>query len=172
NDTNVFENSLVEEVRNAQRNLQINQVDGVSSFEDLGRPGQVALAILTAAFGARGSAPALACGSGFSSGTFINNLTLANAGTMADSLATNNIYLCRLVGSAFSPCANLGYNAPGPYPINFFRPNPYVTGLTLVDDNSYSTYHGLQLELRKAFSHGLTLQANYTWSKALSDLSN
>jgi hypothetical protein len=44
--------------------------------------------------------------------------------------------------------------------------------LTLLDDNSYSTYHGLQLEFRRAYSHGLTLNANYAWSKALSDLFN
>jgi hypothetical protein len=172
NETNIFENGFLQEFRNAQRNLEINQAANVSSFENLHRPGQVALPILEASFGARGSQPALPAGSGFTSGTFINNLSLANAGTMANSLATSNIYFCRLVGSTFSPCAGLGYNAPGPYPINFFRPNPYVTGLTLLDDNSYSTYHGLQIELRKALRHGLTLQANYTWSKALSDLSN
>jgi len=33
-----------------------------------------------------------------------------------------------------------------------------------------SNYNSLQLTLRKQFSHGLTMQAAYTWSKDLSDL--
>jgi hypothetical protein len=173
NETNIFENGFLQEFRSAQNNLAINQANGRgNTFANNGLPGQVALPIFGAAFGARGSQGALASGSAYTNGTFVDQLTLGNVGTMANTLATNNIYFCRLVGSSFSPCGALGYNAAGPYPINFFRPNPFVTGLTLFDDASYSTYHGLQLEFRKALSHGLTLNANYTWSKALSDLFN
>ncbi len=170
NETNIFENGFLREFIGAQNNLRLNNN---TSFQNRGLPGQVALPLMDAAFGARGSQAALAAGSGYTSGTFINNLQLGNAGTMANTLATNNIYYCRMVGSGFKPCADLGYNAPGPYPINVFRANPFVSGaLTLLDDGSYATYHGLQLEFRKAYSHGLTLNANYTWSKALSDLFN
>ncbi len=173
NETNIFENGFLQEFRNAQRNLQISASSGVANnFANRGLPGQAPLPIFEAAFGARGSQPALAAGSGFTSNTFLTPLQLGNAGTAANTLATNNIYYCRLVGSSLPGCAGLGFNAAGPYPINMFRPNPFVTGLTLLDDNSYSSYHGLQIELRKTVSHGLTLQANYTWSKALSDLFN
>jgi hypothetical protein len=134
-------------------------------------PGQVPLPILEAAFGARGSQPALAAGSSFTSGTFINHLQRGTAGAMADNMAqaSANIYLCRMAGSNFPPCRNLGFDAAGPYPMNFFRHNPYATNTEILDDNSWGTYHGLQLELRKSFSHGLTLNANYVWSKSLGD---
>jgi hypothetical protein len=77
-----------------------------------------------------------------------------------------------MLGNTFAPCARLGYDAPGPYPINFFMVNPYVSGaaLNLVDDGSWSTYHGLRLQLRRRFSGGLSLTANYTLSKTTSDL--
>jgi len=173
NETNIFENGFLQEFRSAQRNLAINAANGVpNNFANRSLPGQSPLPVLEAAFGARGSQAALPSGSGFTSGGFLDNLALGNAGAMANTMAVSNIYYCRLVGNTFSPCTDLGYNAPGPYPINLFRPNPFVTGLTLLDDNSYSTYHGLQIEFRKAFGHGLTLNANYTWSKTLADLFN
>jgi len=168
-ETNIFENGFLQEFLNAQRNLAINQAAGVNSFANRGLPGQVPLPLFEAAFGARGSQPALPAGSGFANGTFINHLRQGTVGALANTLATNNIYFCRLVGSTFAPCAALGFNAPGPYPINFFRANPFVTSMTLVDDNSWSTHHGLQIELRRSFSRGLTLNANYTWNKSLGD---
>ena len=33
-----------------------------------------------------------------------------------------------------------------------------------------SNYNSLQVTVRKQFSHGLTLQGSYTWSKSLTDL--
>ncbi|MGH9722341.1 MAG: hypothetical protein ACRD8O_19190, partial [Bryobacteraceae bacterium] len=172
-ETNIFENGFLPEFRNAQRNLEISLANGnVSNFANRNLPGQVPLPIFEAAFGARGSQPALAATSGFTSGTFINNLQLGNAGTLANTLGTNNLYFCRLAGNTFGPCSRLGFNAPGSYPINMFRGNPYYSTGNLLDDNSYSTYNGLQVELRKAYSNGLDVRANYTWSKSLSDLFN
>ena len=175
NETNIFENGFLQEFKNAQRNMQINADNGVAnSFQNRSLPGQVPLPIFEAAFGARGSQPALAASSGYTSNTFTTPLTLGNAGTVANTLATatNGQFFCRMVGSNFAPCAANGYNAPGPYPLNFWRPNPFVTGLTLLDDNSYSTYNGLQIEFRKAPAHGLSLNASYTWSKTLADIFN
>ena len=44
-------------------------------------------------------------------------------------------------------------------------------GLQGTDFVGSSNYNSLQATLRKQFSHGLTMQASYTWSKSLSDLS-
>ena len=40
------------------------------------------------------------------------------------------------------------------------------------NDNGNTNYNGLQLELRKAFSQGLSFQANYTWSHTLGNIYN
>lgn len=51
---------------------------------------------------------------------------------------------------------------------NFF-PNPNALGANYTSNGADSTYNSLQLDARKRLSHGLTLQANYTWSKVLSN---
>ncbi|MBZ5499218.1 MAG: carboxypeptidase-like regulatory domain-containing protein [Acidobacteriia bacterium] len=173
-EVNIFENGFLTEFINAQNNLAISKAAGVNSFQNRGLPGQVALPIFEAAFGARGSMPSLSASQSWTSNTFINPLTQGNAGSLASILAgpSSPTYYCRIVGSNFGPCTDRGYNAPGPYPINFFVPNPYVGDLTITDDNSYSTYHALQVDLRRRLRNGLTLTANYALAHALSDMSD
>lgn len=173
NEVNIFENGFLEEFKNAQRNLAVNQAAGVNSFQYRGLPGQVPLPIFDAAFGPRGGVPAIAPGSGYQSPTFITQLQTGAAGALAATLATNPNYVCRMFGSAFGPCLRIDprYNAPGPYPINFFLLNPYVAGrLNYVDDTGWHSYNGLQVQLRQRLSHGLTWTTNYTWSKSLTNL--
>jgi hypothetical protein len=164
NEVNTIENGFVSEFKNAQQNLAINTANGLSGFGNNGLPGQVPLPIFDAMFGARGSQPALPAAQGYTNGTFINNLNLGEAGRLAQSLASNINYACRLYGSTFGPCASRGYNAPGPYPINFFYVNPFATGgaLQLVDDGSYTRYNAMQLQLRRRYSQGVTATVNYT----------
>jgi hypothetical protein len=164
NEVNTIENGFTNEFKNAQKNLAINQANGVTSFANTGLPGQVALPIFDSMFGARGSQPALPVSQGYTNGTFINNLQLGEAGRMAQTLASNVNYACRLYGSSFGPCATRGYDAPGTQPINFFYPNPFATGgsLFLVDDGSYTNYNAMQLQLRRRYSRGVTANVNYT----------
>jgi len=53
---------------------------------------------------------------------------------------------------------------------------PYLgyipSGLTITAFDGKSNYNSLQAAVRKHLSHGLSLQASYTWSKNLSDLLN
>jgi hypothetical protein len=44
-------------------------------------------------------------------------------------------------------------------------------GYQVTDFNAISRYNSLQVTLRKRFSHGLVMQASYTWSKDLTNLS-
>jgi len=37
--------------------------------------------------------------------TFVTNLTNGAAGDLANALATNSIYACRMFGNTFTPCA-------------------------------------------------------------------
>ncbi|HYA62442.1 MAG TPA: TonB-dependent receptor [Candidatus Sulfotelmatobacter sp.] len=57
---------------------------------------------------------------------------------------------------------------PGQDLINFF-PNPYIMGADLLKNTSFSTYHAGIVEVRRRFSRGLYFQANYTFSKVLTD---
>jgi hypothetical protein len=195
-EVNIFENGFLKEFQNAQNNLAIANGMTVAqmtatptpalknpNFSNAGLAGQVPLPIFQTAFGARGSQPALSSGSGFGNTSFITDLQTGQAGYLAEAFAAANsnssaagygytsTWYCRLVGSNFGPCNDLGYNAPGPYPINFFTPNPYCSDLTVTDDNSWANYNALQVEFRRRLHQGLTLTATYTLSHALSDLS-
>ena len=61
------------------------------------------------------------------------------------------------------------YGGLGTIPISTFLPNPSTYAADLVSNGSYSTYHALQAEVRRRYSAGLDFQANYTWSKNLTD---
>ncbi len=49
------------------------------------------------------------------------------------------------------------------------RINPAFSNVDLVASTVRSNYNGLQVTVRKQFSYGLTLDANFTWSKSLDD---
>ena len=178
NEINIFENNFLEEFKNAQRNLQINVANGRTGFANNGLAGQVALPLFDAAFGALGSQGALAATSGYSNGTFANQLQQGQAGRLATALASNSIYLCRLVGSALPACNSLGFAVPGRYPINVFQANPFAAGVnnqgnpfgvSLLTDESSSEYDALQLQFRQRYHGGVSLTTNYTYGKARTD---
>jgi len=173
-EVNIFENGFLQEFQNAQHNLAINQAAGVSSFQNRGLAGQVALPIFEAAFGANGSQPVLAAGSSWTSGTFINNLLQGQAGTLAATLQgrSSPTYYCRMTGANFGPCADRGYTSPTPYPMNFWVPNPYVAQNDNTNDNSWGNYNSLQAELHHRLRGGMTFTGTYTWSHALTDMPN
>ena len=52
--------------------------------------------------------------------------------------------------------------------INFF-PNPFVMGADLLKNTSFSSYNAGIIEVRRRFSRGLYFQANYTFSKTMTD---
>ncbi|MCI0525467.1 MAG: hypothetical protein L0Y75_09420, partial [Acidobacteria bacterium] len=143
NEVNIFENGFLQEFLNAQKNLAIN---GGSSFAS-GAAGTVPLPILSALFNGISNA------SGFGSTTFIANLQNNNVGGMASTLAFNPTYI--------NTRKNL---AP-----NFFVANPNAAFARALTNASFSNYNSLQLEVRRRMSRGLMMQANYTFSKAISD---
>jgi len=172
-ETNIFENGFLNDFKNAQNNLAIDTANGFKNdFSNRNLPGEVATPIFDAAFGARGSIPALSSGSGYKSSSFITNLQQGTVASMANSMAGNMNYFCRMVGSSFGPCTDNGYDAAGPYAMNFFRPNPYASDIYVLDDNGSTWYHALQVDFTRSFSKGLQLNANYTFSKALGDMNN
>ncbi|MBZ5618511.1 MAG: TonB-dependent receptor [Acidobacteriia bacterium] len=53
-------------------------------------------------------------------------------------------------------------------PISFFA-NPYILGGNMITNYSNSSYNALQVDVRHRYRNGFQLQANYVWSKVLSD---
>lgn len=153
NEINIFENGFLNEFLRAQGNLAINLANGVSSFANLfPAQGTVPLPIFNSFF-----ATGVSAANGFGNATFISHLNNNNVGSIASTLATSNIYR-----------ASRETVANG-IPANFFVANPNALASRLLGNDSMSNYHSLQVELRRRFSGGLMFQADYTFSKALTD---
>jgi hypothetical protein len=147
NEVNVFENGFLQEFLSAQRNLAIN---GGTSFAP-GAAGTVALPIFSNFF------TGLAASSGFTNATFISNLNNNNIGALASTLAFSNTYR----PNRENPARGI--------PANFFVANPNAAFIRLLDNSSMSNYNALQVEFRQRFSRGLQFQADYTFSKTMTD---
>ena len=58
---------------------------------------------------------------------------------------------------------------PGPGNLMNWFPNPYIMGGDLLKNTSFSNYNAGIVEVRRRFSRGLYFQANYTFSKVMTD---
>ncbi|MBI3951115.1 MAG: carboxypeptidase regulatory-like domain-containing protein [Acidobacteria bacterium] len=152
NEVNIFENGFLQEFLNAQNNLRISrQLNRGANFSNQGLAGQVRLPIFEAAFG-NPRAPL------FRNTTFVSQLDTGEAGRLAQTLAFSAAFYPRLVAAG--------------YPRNFFVVNPEsVAGNYILDNGAASSYNALQIELRRRMSKGLLAQANYVFSKSLTNFS-
>jgi hypothetical protein len=89
--------------------------------------------------------------------------TLPNGGSLTNSANRTTIQQGAVADLAYT-YQSTKVNGP----INFF-PNPYAANLRLMTNYSNSTYNGLQVNTRSRERRGLTLFANYTYSKVMSD---
>jgi len=172
NEVNIFENGFLDDFLRAQQNRAACVAAGTAvcraaqsaagvpaanlanvSFGNWGLPGQVPLTIFPRFFGATVASQA----SNFGNATFLNHLINNNVGSIASILAFNATYR-----SAREDPAN-------GIPANFFVANPNALFARLLTNDSSSNYNSLQVELRRRFSGGLQFQADYTFSKALTD---
>lgn len=178
NEVNIFENGFLNQFKGAQTNLAINGANGVTSFANNGYPGQVPLPIFDAAFAGEASGGPGVPRADYANGAFITDLLQGAAGDLAYNLSTPAPapYLCNLVGSSFTPCANGSFaskTAPGNYPVNFFQANPYGASCfycaqqEFMTNGGYSMYNALQVDFRQKQWHGMQFDANYTFSHTL-----
>ncbi len=65
----------------------------------------------------------------------------------------------------FNPVTNAAGSAR---PLSALLPN--LGGVSYIQSEGVSNYNGLQASFQRRFTHGLAFDANYTWSKALSDI--
>lgn len=167
NETNIVENGFLTQFNQAKRNLDANIANGRgNTFVNNNLAGQAAIPLFEAAF------TGLAAGQGFGNATFITQLQTGQAGALANTFAGTSTYFCRLVGNGFGPCASLGFNTPGQYPINLFRLNPFLGNANVLSDNSFSNYNALQIEFRQRLANGLTMNVNYALAHAMNDRYN
>ncbi len=171
NEVNIIENGFLGEFNKAKANLAANIAGGCTArFDPVAGCSTNALPIMTAAFNG------LTLPNGFGNGTFIFDLNNGLAGAFANSLATSATFMCRLAGpSAFpsigviNPCGAITA-APVTFPANLFMVNPQATGGAFRFYNgTQSTYNALQVEVRRRFSKGFQLSANYAFSKSLTN---
>jgi hypothetical protein len=146
NEVDIFENGFLQEFQNARTNLHLN---GGTSFQPVG-PGTIPLPIFSALF------KGLPSDAGFSNTVFIQQLNTGEAGGLASQLAYMRTYR--------NNRANL--------PANFFKPYPNLNFARYTSNASHSTYNAFQLETRRRFTTGLSVQTNYTFSKTLTDGEN
>jgi hypothetical protein len=74
-----------------------------------------------------------------------------------------------LIGDYHADLFDTGCCYPGQFnTINFFQ-NPYIMGGDLLKNTSFSNYNAGIVEVRRRFSRGLYFQANYTFSKVMTD---
>jgi hypothetical protein len=99
----------------------------------------------------------------------------------------NNVFTLGYVGNIAQhlPESGNNINQPAPYnplypvgstqnPVGGARPLsallPNLGGVSYIQSEGVSNYNALQTSFQRRFSQGLSFDANYTWSKALSDI--
>jgi hypothetical protein len=160
NERNIIENRFLDEFRLAMANLQANNLAGGSragSFAYFGAgTGTTPLPIYLAYLNGRTDAANAAAYTGgaqtWSSPTFAGRVVSSyprpnDAATDLDSNLTfrNNALAAGL-------------------PANFFVVNPHAGSVSVRDSGAFSTYHALQIELRRRLSMGLALNGSYQYA--------
>ena len=163
NEINASQPAFLNDFKSAINNLAAN--GGATFADNTGNPGVVTTPIFDAAFNGNGVTTGAADPSGYANSGFIFDLQTGQAGALATTFAGSSTYLCNMIGANFGPCGNTG----GTLPINFFEANPFAAGaqVTVLSDPGSSTYNALQISARHPTGYGLTLGANYTFSKSL-----
>lgn len=76
-----------------------------------------------------------------------------------------NLTVCEATGGTVASC-----NGPANSSGALFKPNTFSTTVQADIDDINANYNSLQMSAQKRMSHGLTILANYTYSKSLDDL--
>ena len=152
NEIDVINNGFLADFRRAQANLALT---GTTAFCNPATvTGCQALTLFRS--GAIGTGP-LVVGTTLTATTFNNQLRNGAVADLAHAFVTSNL-------NNHPTFAN-----PSLVPFVKFYPNPNSGIITLLLNDAKYNYNSLQLELRRRFSDGIALGANYTWSKNLTN---
>ena len=154
NERSVFNSGFFDEFKLAQRNISANIAAGLGNrgFAYTGAPGTsplpIHLAYLTGS--AAASNPAAYTSTNFTNQAFINRFSALRPQVTAAQAAIDT--------AAFRANA-----LTAGLPRNLFVMNPMVSGTFVVQDENWTNYNSLQLELRRRLSKGLLVSGNYTY---------
>ncbi|HUQ86545.1 MAG TPA: TonB-dependent receptor, partial [Vicinamibacterales bacterium] len=175
NERNVMENGFLDEFKKAMVNLRANNASGNAdrrgSFAYFGAgTGTSPLPIYLAYLNGRRDADNPAAYTGgtqtWSNSTFAGRLAAPNPNP-------------NFVSSQTSTAVNANANAAGDLdnnltfrnnalaaglPANFFVVNPQANAVNVRDSGAFSSYHAMQLEVRRRLSHGLALNGSYQYA--------
>ncbi len=101
------------------------------------------------------------------------NLGLNSIPEVRGAVASNGNSLCQGGASASIPCFVGIYQPPSANGgATFGRPIPQLGPFTSIKSDANSTYHSLQIQANKRFSHGIEFTTSYTWSHAIDEVSD
>ena len=100
--------------------------------------------------------------------TINGNFTLEHE--FAGGIAVQASYVANNGVSLYYPVYPNGYDGAEPQYAPYSQITPGLTEVDMFYNGAYSSYNGLQVQVRKSSpSHGVQFQANYTWSKDMTD---
>ena len=175
NQLDIISNGFLADFQRAQNNYAISRAANPATATPFcANPGCVALSIFnnTATVGP-GTLPVGAFGvNGVSLANFITNLQNGTPADLAllfiNSVANLNNHPSLGV-AAGTPASGIRASNPNATPSINFLPNPGAGAVDLMVNDAFYKYDSLQIELRRRFSNGLYFQANYTFSKNLTN---
>ena len=175
NERNIVENGFLDEFKRAMQNLQANNAAGggrAGSFAYFGPgTGTNPLPIYLAYLNGRRDADNPGAYTGgtqtWSNATIAGRLVHTNPnpnGVSSETVSATN----RNANAAGDLDNNLTFRnnalAAG-LPANFFVVNPHADQVSVRDSGAFSSYHALQLELRRRLSNGLALNGSYQYAR-------
>ncbi|BDC47736.1 hypothetical protein F183_A00520 [Bryobacterales bacterium F-183] len=146
NQININERGFLEDFRRAQANGIASQNAGLGFNPAYQGPGTQPLTVF----------PLIGLG-GANAGGALTNATVRNFIQTGEVAELANFYNTNSLAGARSTS-----------PVNFFR-NPFGIAANMLNNYSNSTYNAFQVDYSKRFASGFQFQANYTFSKGLSD---
>ena len=162
NERNIIENGFFNEFKLGMANLQANNASGVAaragSFAYFGpgtgtNPLPIYLAYLVGSKDASNPAAYTGGSNTWTNSTLAQRFVRTNPGPNTSASDLDGT-LSRRQNAALAGL-----------PANFFVVNPAASSVNVTDSGAYSTYHALQLELRRRLSQGLQINGSYQYAR-------
>ena len=168
NERNIIENGFLDEFKRAMANLRANNAAGGSrsgSFAYFGggtgtNPLPIYLAYLNGRTDADNPAAYAGGAATWTNVTFAGRLAHTNPNPTSFNASTN----ANAAGDLDNNLTFRNNALAAGLPANFFVVNPHANQVNVRDSGAFSTYHALQIELRRRLSHGLSLNGSYQYA--------